>query len=57
VVEPVEQRCSEEGRQHLVQNIAAAAKQAVLFSQGILSKQDGVKLLKKPKRRRKALEI
>jgi len=57
VVEPVADECTAEGRNHLIQNIAATAKQAVLFSQGILKKNDEVVLLKKPKRRRKTLEI
>lgn len=57
IVEPVADECSAEGRHHLIQNIAATAKQAVLFSQGILKKSDEVVLLKKPKRRRKTLEI
>lgn len=52
IVSPIPDDCSSEHRLHLIQNIASTAKRAVLFSQGVIKTDDGVLLLKKPKRRR-----
>lgn len=57
VVSPTSDECSSEHRLHLIQNIASTAKRAVLFSQGVQKNEEGVKLLRKPKRRRIDLEI